>query len=225
MDEAIPGLSRHAFNPVVEDWSPQDKAREDIAKARAHYRLYYLTDPDTDESQASLYSYVEAVDDSNAMPDRTLVIFDTQATFPPHVQKQVDATHELLKKHSLLFDDLTSAVEWLVPRLSEPEKYAAVAVTPLTFTERRIASRAASRLMRGALRSDYGYTLMRAEHLDVRPGRQALVAERVGEIIDGRRGYRVLVNNPHSGERDASDYIEVSTHKSVPNLLKRLRIV
>jgi Nucleoside 2-deoxyribosyltransferase like len=60
----------NAFNPVVEDWTPDCQAEERKQREECDYCLYVIT-----PKMMGVYSIAEAVDDSNKRPDKTLFCF------------------------------------------------------------------------------------------------------------------------------------------------------
>lgn len=61
------------FNPVVDDWNDEAKAKEEEIKSRPDtIQLYVITD-----EMAGFYSLAEAVDASNKCPERTIFYFDS----------------------------------------------------------------------------------------------------------------------------------------------------
>lgn len=67
-NELIGKLSIDSFNPVVDDWTPECMEIEEREKANADYRLYVIT-PET----ASTFSIAEIIDDSNKVPEKTII--------------------------------------------------------------------------------------------------------------------------------------------------------
>lgn len=66
-DELIPELEIDYFNPVVDDWKPEDQERELEERENSDFVLYVLT-----PLMSGVYSIAEVVDDSNKRPDKTL---------------------------------------------------------------------------------------------------------------------------------------------------------
>ncbi len=56
------------FNPVVPDWTPECQAEEDYHRITDDICLYVITPEGT-----GFYSFVEAVDDSNKRPEKTIL--------------------------------------------------------------------------------------------------------------------------------------------------------
>jgi hypothetical protein len=71
------GINRESlFNPIVEDWTPEDQEREDAAKSSAQHLLFYIGNPHPDNNEMSSYSMVEAVMALYDSPSRAVVVID-----------------------------------------------------------------------------------------------------------------------------------------------------
>jgi len=69
-DQLIPHLQAHYFNPVVEEWTPEDYERELEERVICDYCLYVIT-----PLMTGFYSIAEIIDDSNKRPMRTLFCY------------------------------------------------------------------------------------------------------------------------------------------------------
>lgn len=69
-DEFIPMLERSYFNPVVEEWTPECKIKEDQVKACATVLLYVIT-----PKQKGFYSIAELVADAISDKRDVVVVF------------------------------------------------------------------------------------------------------------------------------------------------------
>jgi len=69
-DELIPKLKIDYFNPVVEDWTPEDQKEEIKQRKTADFVLYVIT-----PRMIGVYSIAEAVDDSNKRPEKTVFCY------------------------------------------------------------------------------------------------------------------------------------------------------
>ncbi len=69
-ENLIPMLEIEYFNPVVEDWTPEDMKEEVKQRKLCDYCLYVIT-----PEMTGVYSIAEVVDDSNKQPKKTLFCF------------------------------------------------------------------------------------------------------------------------------------------------------
>lgn len=67
--ELIPLIHCDWYNPVVEDWTEEDRQREVRERESSDYVLYAIT-----KDMAGVYSIAEVVDDSNKRPEKTLFV-------------------------------------------------------------------------------------------------------------------------------------------------------
>ena len=67
-DELIEKLKIDYFNPVVEDWTPEDGDEEVLQRQICDYCLYTIT-----PEMKGVFSIFEIGDDSNKRPDKTIV--------------------------------------------------------------------------------------------------------------------------------------------------------
>jgi hypothetical protein len=131
-ERVIPGLVARGvdpaclFNPVVDEWDEQARAREDRAKAQARYQVYVLASPvpesPTPTDRLPAYSMVEAtmalyegravivLDDAHLDERARTVLWkcfaDWQARFPS----------------APLFTDYEEMMDWLTARLRTPRQ-------------------------------------------------------------------------------------------------------
>ena len=94
-DELIPLLKAAGikyFNPVVPNWTPDDRAKEDARKAMPDIIcLFVIT-----SQMTGVFSIAEAVDMSNKAPDRTVFAF-VRDGFTPGQIKSLEAVERLVK--------------------------------------------------------------------------------------------------------------------------------
>lgn len=132
LENINPELLDTVFDPTVADgtWSEADRLVEEEAKRRAKYHLYYITNPNGDNT-ISMYSIAEAVDSINQRPNNTIVVFDTAAKYTGHQEKQINAIEEIVKQRgSVSLNGLDDVAGWLTGKfISEPEKVAEQSVT------------------------------------------------------------------------------------------------
>ena len=67
-DEIIPRLTCDYYNPIVKNWSEEDRLREVRERQTADIVVYTIT-PD----MAGVYSIAEIIDDSNKRPHKTVL--------------------------------------------------------------------------------------------------------------------------------------------------------
>ena len=110
------GVAQEAiFNPVVADWNAEAQAREEEAKKNASHLVYYIASPMQEGNPLSAYSMVEATMGLYDMPDRTVVVFDTDG-MDGHPLKAMKQTAKILRARfpdAMIYDNVTDAVEGL----------------------------------------------------------------------------------------------------------------
>ena len=90
-EELIPVIQVSFFNPVVEDWTPEDKAIEDAEKeANCNVHLYVITKPQ------SIYSIAEVVDSTHM--GKLVVLHIVPNEFDEHQLKHMMAIADLVIK-------------------------------------------------------------------------------------------------------------------------------
>ena len=92
-----------AFNPVVEDWTPECQKEEDFHRENDDICLYVIT-PEGE----GFYSFVEVVDDSNKRPGRTILCVLMEANgkkFEGHMKKCVLKTMLVVANNGVLVVD------------------------------------------------------------------------------------------------------------------------
>lgn len=67
-DDLIPMLTCDYYNPIVKNWSEDDRVREVHERETADYVLYVIT-----SGLRGVYSVAEIIDDSNKRPEKTIV--------------------------------------------------------------------------------------------------------------------------------------------------------
>lgn len=97
-DKLIPLLNKDSvdyFNPVVEEWTEECKARERIERTRCDVNLYVLT-----PLMAGVYSIAEVVDDSNKRPTKTVLMIleeDNHETFTNRNRHSIREVERLVR--------------------------------------------------------------------------------------------------------------------------------
>lgn len=127
-ERAIPLLTKLGvrpeliFDPVVEDWDEAAQANEDRVKREAGYLLYYITSPQTGDSDVSAYSLVEAVMALYDDQGRAYVVFETEG-MSAHVAKAIHkAESDLCERfpHAAIYDDLDIALTEIAVAITLP---------------------------------------------------------------------------------------------------------
>ena len=67
-DQLIPMLNCDYYNPIVKNWSEEDRLREVRERESADCVLYVITN-----GMKGVYSIAEIIDDSNKRPEKTVV--------------------------------------------------------------------------------------------------------------------------------------------------------
>lgn len=67
-DQLIPMLKCNYYNPIVKNWSEEDRLREVRERETSDYVLYVIT-----SGMKGVYSIAEIIDDSNKRPEKTIV--------------------------------------------------------------------------------------------------------------------------------------------------------
>ena len=67
-DQLIPMLKCDYYNPIVKNWSEEDRLREVREREMADFVLYVITN-----GMKGVYSIAEIIDDSNKRPEKTIV--------------------------------------------------------------------------------------------------------------------------------------------------------
>lgn len=95
-DELMPMLSERKvtyFNPVVEDWTPECKAQEDIAKENATWELYVLT-----PEMTGVYSIAELMYKACTDPSRLILCLPHDDRWSEGQMRSIQATFTLARK-------------------------------------------------------------------------------------------------------------------------------
>lgn len=92
-DDLIPLLKCDYYNPIVKNWSEEDRLREVYERETADYVLYVIT-----SGMKGVYSVAEIIDDSNKRPRRTLVciLYDN---IDEQMSRSLQATLNLAKSN------------------------------------------------------------------------------------------------------------------------------
>lgn len=97
-DKLQPLLKCDYYNPIVKNWSEEDRLREVHERETADFVLYGITN-----GIKGVYSIAEVVDDSNKRPEQTLFLnlYDIDKEMI-HVRAYREMTHSLKAVESLL---------------------------------------------------------------------------------------------------------------------------
>lgn len=100
------------FNPIVKEWTKERQIIEDKHRKTDDICLYVIT-PEAE----GFYSYVEAVDDSNKRPKKTVLCILENVngkTFEEHIKKCVIKTMQLVEDNGAkVFDNLDDVATYL----------------------------------------------------------------------------------------------------------------
>lgn len=110
----IPLLSQNvdAFNPVVENWTPECQENEVKKRESADYVLYVIT-----PKMTGVFAIAEVVEDSNKRPAKTIFCVlsnDDDKSFEGHQIKSLNAVKDLVKKNGAkVFDTLEETANYI----------------------------------------------------------------------------------------------------------------
>lgn len=92
-DDLIPMLKCDYYNPIVKNWSEEDRLREVHERETADYVLYVIT-----SGMKGVYSIAEIIDDSNKRPEKTIVcvLYDN---IDKQMSRSLQATLNLAKSN------------------------------------------------------------------------------------------------------------------------------
>lgn len=97
-DKLIPLLNKESveyFNPVVEEWTEECKARERVEREKCDVNLYVLT-----PLMNGVYSIAEVVDDSNKRPKKTVLMIideDAHETFSNRIRHSLREVEKMVR--------------------------------------------------------------------------------------------------------------------------------
>lgn len=128
-DELQSLLKCKYYNPIVKNWSEEDRLREAHKRETSDYVLYGITN-----GIKGVYSIAEVVDDSNKRPDKTLFLNlykSDDRSFTKQMEHSIKAVENLLKSNGVLvFDSIEAVAEFLnnkfIEKLCETKKYTQV---------------------------------------------------------------------------------------------------
>lgn len=91
----MPQLEIDYFNPVVDDWKPEDQEKELEVRSKADYLLYVIT-----PKASGMYSAAEVADDSNKRPKKTIFCYlasDGGSIFTAEQVKSMDSIGRMVE--------------------------------------------------------------------------------------------------------------------------------
>ena len=105
-------LKCNYYNPIVENWSEEDRLREVQERETSDYVLYGITN-----GIKGVYSIAEVVDDSNKRPEKTLFLNlykEDDRTFTKQMNHSLKAVENLLKSNGVkVFNSIEDVAEFL----------------------------------------------------------------------------------------------------------------
>lgn len=119
-DKLIPLLKCDYYNPIVKNWSEEDRLREVNERETSDYVLYVIT-----SGMKGVYSIAEVVDDSNKRPEKTLFcnlymngeLAQNLTGYRKQMAHSLVAVENLLESNGVMvFHDLESVAKFLNSR-------------------------------------------------------------------------------------------------------------
>lgn len=111
-DELQPLLNCDYYNPIVKDWSEEDRLREVHERETSDYVLYGITN-----GIKGVYSIAEVVDDSNKRPEKTLFLNlyeEDDRYFTKQMSHSLKAVENLLKANGVkVFGTIKGVADFL----------------------------------------------------------------------------------------------------------------
>lgn len=111
-NELQPLLKCDYYNPIVENWSEEDRLREVHERETSDYVLYGITN-----GIKGVYSIAEVVDDSNKRPEKTLFLNlykEDERSFTKQMRHSLKAVENLLKSNGVkVFNSIEEVSEFL----------------------------------------------------------------------------------------------------------------
>jgi hypothetical protein len=108
----IPKLTIEYFNPIVEDWKPEDEAIELQKRKDAGIVLYVIS-----PKMKGVYSIAEVIDDSNKRPSSTVFSYmtkDGNASFDDQQIRSMNAVGKMvLRNGGKWLDTMDEVVQYL----------------------------------------------------------------------------------------------------------------
>ena len=107
-DEIIPQLTCDYYNPIVKNWSEEDRLREVRERQTADVVVYTIT-----SDMAGVYSIAEIIDDSNKRPNKTVICILYEG-FGKKMAHSLQAVANLAKENgATVVDSLEDLIKYL----------------------------------------------------------------------------------------------------------------
>lgn len=94
-DDLIPLLKCNYYNPIVKNWSEEDRLREVHEREIADFVVYVIT-----SGLKGVYSIAEIIDDSNKRPEKTIVCI-LKDGFDEQMSRSLDAVLKLAESNGV----------------------------------------------------------------------------------------------------------------------------
>lgn len=113
-NQLIPMLKENidAFNPVVENWTPECQVKEVEERESSDFVIYTIT-----PKMTGVFAIAEVVEDSNKRPSKTIFCVlneDEDVKFESHQIKSLDAVKKLVKNNgAVVFNTLADVADAL----------------------------------------------------------------------------------------------------------------
>lgn len=107
-NDLIPLLQCDYYNPIVKNWSEEDRLREVYEREHDDYILYVIT-----SGLKGVYSIAEIIDDSNKRPEKTIlcILYDN---FNIQMEHSLHAVENLAKSNGVtVLSNLNEVAEYL----------------------------------------------------------------------------------------------------------------
>ena len=107
-DDLVKMIDCDYYNPIVENWSEEDRLREVKERESDDYILYVIT-----SGIKGVYSIAEVVDDSNKRPGKTIFCV-LEDGFEKQMLHSLKAVKRLVKQNGVVVcDDLETVAKYL----------------------------------------------------------------------------------------------------------------
>lgn len=114
--ELIPLLKINYFNPIVDNWTEENKKEENRQKEICDYNLYVIT-----EGMSGVYSIAEVVEDSIKKPNGTIFCIDIRnIKVDEEVMNSINAVKDMVIDNGAYhFDSLNDVANFLNSKISK----------------------------------------------------------------------------------------------------------
>lgn len=132
-ERIIPMLKTNYFNPIVDDWTPEAQAQEELIKQTASGILFVIS-----PKQKGFFSFVELTEFALQSPDRMFVCIldnDDNVSWDADAKKSIDAVRKFLTDKTdvtvyTTLEDVANAINTKVPNISRDGTAGTVATNP-----------------------------------------------------------------------------------------------